>query len=148
MFLGTAGPMSGQDLKAQSGLDTESLKATVYQLIEQGIVTKDNNTFDVTLEYRADGRDELRVREEADEFDDPPHPRNPHPRSLLASKDGGETAPATPPAKSCSRTQTRTRETREAGSRTRRAREPDSLLRQGFRPVDPSRTRSTARNSG
>jgi hypothetical protein len=100
--LGTSGPMSGQDLKAQSGLDTETLKATVYQLITDGIVTKDNNTFDVVPDYRADGRDEQGQGDLAVEFDEPvAAPAKPTPAKPVASKTAAKTAAkATPPAKS------------------------------------------------
>jgi DNA-binding MarR family transcriptional regulator len=93
--LGTEGPMSGQDLKAKSGLDTETLKREVFNLIEQGIVTKDNNTFDVTLEYRADGRDSA---PEADsDFDEPAAPAKVAPAKPAPAKVAA--APAKTPAK-------------------------------------------------
>jgi hypothetical protein len=116
--LGTAGPMSGQDLKAQSGLDTESLKATVYSLIEQGIVTKDGNVFDVTLEFRADGRDDAQGAGEADEFEAPAKPAKPAATKVAPPKAAPAKAPAAKaPAPKAGPSETRSGKGGETGTR-------------------------------
>ena len=66
--LGTEGAMSGNDLKARTGLDINVLKTAVLGLIDQGIMTKDGSIFDVVEEYRVEGRDE--VAEPVVEMDD------------------------------------------------------------------------------